>query len=160
MSDAEETTYEALKAEFEALEADHADADELPEEVDERLGEIETAMEVLQDRPIRFEDEDLALAGAFVSLDGSGRLRVERGYVRREDEPVVPSEDASDGADAASIENPDDADHDQKPPIEDDEEDVAKPLSDRLLTELTAHRTLALRDALARDPHIGLGMPA
>ncbi len=29
-----------------------------------------------------------------------------------------------------------------------------KPLSDRLVSELTAHRTLALCDALARDPQL------
>jgi ParB family chromosome partitioning protein len=33
-----------------------------------------------------------------------------------------------------------------------EEEDGIKPLPDRLVTELTAHRTLALRDALANDP--------
>jgi ParB family transcriptional regulator, chromosome partitioning protein len=35
---------------------------------------------------------------------------------------------------------------------EEDDEDAAKPLPDRLITELTAHRTLALRDALAENP--------
>src|SRR3546814_16264717 len=34
----------------------------------------------------------------------------------------------------------------------DAEEDGLKPLSDRLVMELTAHRTLGLRDALANDP--------
>jgi ParB family transcriptional regulator, chromosome partitioning protein len=34
----------------------------------------------------------------------------------------------------------------------DQDDDGLKPLSDRLITELTAHRTLALRDALANDP--------
>ena len=37
---------------------------------------------------------------------------------------------------------------------EDDDEDAARPLPDRLITELTAHRTLALRDALAENPAI------
>jgi ParB/RepB/Spo0J family partition protein len=37
---------------------------------------------------------------------------------------------------------------------EDDDEDGARPLPDRLITELTAHRTLALRDALAVSPAI------
>jgi ParB family transcriptional regulator, chromosome partitioning protein len=35
-----------------------------------------------------------------------------------------------------------------------DEDDTIRSLSDRLVTELTAHRTLALRDALANDPHV------
>ena len=153
MSDEEETTYDALKAEFDQLEADHADADELPDEVDARLGEIETAMETLQDRPVRFEEDELAIAGAFVSIDSSGRLRVERGYVCPEDEPAIPTEDQPD-ADTADA-DVDETDVDPKAGAPHDEEDDSiKPLSDRLVTELTAHRTLALRDALAGDPHI------
>ncbi len=46
MSDEEEASYQRLKAEYDALEAEHAD--ELPEEVDARLGEIETAIEALE----------------------------------------------------------------------------------------------------------------
>ena len=38
------------------------------------------------------------------------------------------------------------------PEAEAEEDDGLKPLSERLITELTAHRTLALRDALANDP--------
>ncbi|MGY3621542.1 hypothetical protein ACVJGD_007738 [Bradyrhizobium sp. USDA 10063] len=37
---------------------------------------------------------------------------------------------------------------------EEDDEDATKPLLDRLITELTAYRTLALRDALAENPAI------
>ncbi|WP_342076094.1 ParB/RepB/Spo0J family partition protein [Yoonia sp. SS1-5] len=155
MTDEEAATYDALKTEFEKLEADHADAEELPDEVDARLGEIETAMETLQDRPVRFEEEALAIAGAFVSIDSSGRLRVERGYVRPEDEPALPSDDQSDGDTADA--DVDDTDIDPEtgaPHDEENEDDGIKPLSDRLVTELTAHRTLALRDALAGDPNI------
>ncbi len=47
-----------MKAEYAALEAEHADAGELPEEVDARLGGIETAMEALEARPVRFEADD------------------------------------------------------------------------------------------------------
>jgi hypothetical protein len=34
----------------------------------------------------------------------------------------------------------------------DEEDEGVRPLSDRLMTELTAHRTLALREAIANDP--------
>jgi ParB family chromosome partitioning protein len=148
MSDEEETRYQSLKAEYDALEAEHAEVDELPDDVDTRLGEIEEAMEALEARPIRFESEDLALAGAFVSIDSSGRLRVERGYVRPEDEPVEEVEDLGDVAsEAPTI---DDADDPIAPArdVEEEEDDGLKPLSDRLVMELTAHRTLALRNAL------------
>lgn len=39
-------------------------------------------------------------------------------------------------------------------PAEEEEDEAAKSLPDRLITELTAHRTLALRDALAQYPSI------
>ncbi|MEX3014059.1 ParB/RepB/Spo0J family partition protein [Gymnodinialimonas hymeniacidonis] len=153
MSDVEAADYQALKAEYDALEGEHAEADELPEEVDARLGDIETAMEALQDRPIRFEAEDLALAGAFVSIDSSGRLRVERGYVRSEDEPVEEADDEGDVApEDTTVDDPDDI---VVPATEGEEEDDGlKPLSDRLVMELTAHRTLALRNALAQNPQV------
>ena len=35
-----------------------------------------------------------------------------------------------------------------------EEDDTIRPLSDRLVTELTAHRTLALRDGVANDPQV------
>jgi ParB family chromosome partitioning protein len=156
MSDEEQSRYEALKAEHEKLEENHAEADELPEEVDVRLGEIETAMEALQDRPLCFEADELAIAGAFVSIDGSGRLRVERGYVRPEDEPVSETDEASDADPTdpvpANAETSDAVS--TAPDAEEEEDDGLKPLSDRLVGELTAHRTLALRDRLAGDPQV------
>ena len=39
---------------------------------------------------------------------------------------------------------------------EEDEDDAIKPLPDRLVIELTAHRTLALRDAVANNPHVAM----
>lgn len=39
---------------------------------------------------------------------------------------------------------------------EPEEEDGNRPLSDRLMTELTAHHTLALREAVANDPDVAL----
>ncbi|MEM7397307.1 MAG: ParB/RepB/Spo0J family partition protein [Pseudomonadota bacterium] len=158
MSEEDERTYKALKAEYDKLEDDYAEADELPEDVDARLGEIETAMEALQNRPIRFEAEDYAIAGAFVSIDSSGGLRVERGYVRPEDEPVVEADYDPDSETVGP--DMDDATADACDPVtdqdEDDDDDGTKPLSDRLICELTVHRTMALRDALANDPQLAM----
>ena len=41
-------------------------------------------------------------------------------------------------------------------PEEDDEDDSIKPLPERLVVELTAYRTLALRNAVAENPHIAM----
>ena len=85
----EEATKASLQAEYDRLERDHAAQDELPEGVDIRCAEIETALAAFEDRPIRFDAEEIAIAGAFVSLDGMGQLRIERGYVRADDEPPI-----------------------------------------------------------------------
>jgi ParB family chromosome partitioning protein len=71
---------DALKAEVERLEQEYADADEFPDEVDKRLGEIETALEAFEERPVLYDAAEVARAGAFVSIDSAGVLRIERGY--------------------------------------------------------------------------------
>src|SRR5207245_1537580 len=96
-------TSEALRAEYEKLEHAHTDAEELPEEVDQRLGEIETALAALDERPVKYDPEEVARAGAFISIDGSGALRAERGYVRPEDEPAVPQSEPENDATVAGV---------------------------------------------------------
>ena len=152
MSEDEIASFHALKAEYDQLEEEYAE--EFPEDIDSRLGEIETAMEALQERPVRFEPDEIAGAGVFVSIGHDGRLRVERGYVRPKDEPSVESDgqDEVDGIDASAEEDVDDATPPDASDEAEEEDDGLKPLSDRLVMELTAHRTLALRDALANDP--------
>lgn len=157
--EAEQAAYEALTAEFAQIEAEQEGVDELPDDVDARLGEIETAMEAFQNRPVIYDDSEKARAGVFVSVDGSGGLRIERGYVRPEDERRVETADVDDperdGADDDARDGTDDSnasgDNGEQGDAE-EEDDTIRPLPDRLITELTAHRTLALRDALARDP--------
>ena len=68
------------------LEEQYARADELPEEVDTRLGEIEAALEAFERTAGIYDLADIARAGAFVSVDPDGALRIDRGYVRPEDE--------------------------------------------------------------------------
>jgi ParB family chromosome partitioning protein len=158
---------DALKAELEKLERKYADAEEIPEEVDARLGEIETALGEFEQRPVVYDGAEIARAGVFISIGTDGTLHVERGYVRPEDEEPVATgdteqeeEDAgqnSTGAPArpngTSATSRPPSSISGQPPTESDEEDEGfRPLSDRLMTELTAHRTLALREAVANDP--------
>jgi ParB family transcriptional regulator, chromosome partitioning protein len=156
---------DALKAELDKLEREYADAEEVPEEVDARLGEIETALAEYEQRPVVYDPTETARAGVFVSIDSSGRLHIERGYVRPEDEePVAAGEsedaegdDSDDGArtrpNGASVTSRGpSAPPGQEPDEGDGEDEGVRPLSDRLMTELTAHRTLALREAVANDP--------
>jgi len=160
LTDEERAARIALQMELDELEAEYADADELPEEVDARLGEIETAIAAFDERPIVFEPEEVVRAGAFVSIDGSGALRVDRGYVRPEDELPIEREPEVEGEERA-ITMLAQADHDgesltadPETPIEPEEDEGLKPIPDRLMTELTAHRTLALRHAVGEHPEI------
>ena len=154
----EEATRDALREEYDRLEEEYADTEDLPEEVDRRFAELETMLGTLEDRPAAFDPEEVARSGVFVSIDGAGALRVERGYVRPEDELPIPEEPAveSDAEDcydepatATSYAVPGSPVYGSPgPAAEPEEEDGIKPLPDRLLTELTTHRTLALRVAL------------
>src|SRR5262249_41051764 len=64
----EESTRDVLQAEFDRLSKDYDGADELPEKVDERLAELETALEGFESRPLSFAPAEIARAGAFVSI--------------------------------------------------------------------------------------------
>ena len=160
----EQATIEALKAEFATLEADYESAEELPDEVDHRLGEIETALAAFDARPMQFDPAEIAIGGAFVSIDANGSLSVDRGFVRPEDVPAVPVVGAHGteidggavGPASPSVQRAVITLSGQTVAQEDDEDDVVRPLPDRLVTELTAHRTLALRDALAANPHVAI----
>ena len=65
----EQATIDALNAEQDKLEFDYQDADELPDEVDQRLSEIEAALMAFEDRSVVFEPTDIVRAGVFVSID-------------------------------------------------------------------------------------------
>ncbi len=161
LSEEEQAAREALKAEYDQLEEACEGLDEIQEETDQRLAEIETALAAFEHRPLVYDADEVARAGVFVSIDGSGSLRVERGFVRPEDEPPVEaaeseaSEAMADGGDTAAMPATaaDDADSVSAEP---EEEDGLTPLSDRLVAELTAHRTLALRHAVSERPDIAM----
>jgi ParB family chromosome partitioning protein len=162
----EQATIEALKAEYDKLEAEYENADELPDDVDARLGEIEAALAVFEDRPVSYDPAEVARAGVFVSIDSDGGLSVDRGYIRPEDEaPASTNTDGEAGRDGRAAEGGEpSAPTIQRavitiggqPEVEEDEEDTVKPLPDRLVSELTAYRTLALRDALGNNPHVAM----
>ncbi|MCA0421828.1 MAG: ParB N-terminal domain-containing protein [Proteobacteria bacterium] len=168
LNDEERATREALRDEYDRLEAEYAEADDLPEDVDQRLGEIERMLGAFDSRPMTFDPEQFGRAGAFVSIDSDGSLLVERGFVRQEDEQrAVPAGAPSSGAveDDAPMEGDRSdtrvavinmAGENRGQEDDEDEGDAIKPLPERLVIELTAHRTLALRDAVANNPRIAM----
>ena len=159
-----------LRAEYDALEAAYATSEDVPDEADRRLAEIERLLAELDARALAFDPSEVARAGAFVSIDCAGAPKVERGYVRRADEASPPEPegvegDAIPGADRDDRDAPGTtpgapsaSDGTASPPAECDEEerDDGGRLPERLVTELSAHRTLALRMALSVDPDAAL----
>ncbi|UCI09483.1 ParB/RepB/Spo0J family partition protein [Mesorhizobium sp. B1-1-8] len=156
---------EALLAEYDRLEAEHGEADELPDEVDQRLGEIESALEAFDSRPMNYDACEVGRAGVFISIDRDGDLVVDRGYMRPEDETskTVDGDADRDGATEGE-------DGGEDPSVrrvtitigtpasepEEDDGDAIKPLPERLVIDLTAHRTLALCNAVAENPHVAM----
>ncbi|WP_306752087.1 ParB/RepB/Spo0J family partition protein [Paracoccus actinidiae] len=167
LTDEERVTREALRDEYDSLEAEHAEAEELPEEVDRRMGEIETALEAFEQRPMVFSPEQMSGAGVFVSLGCDGRLIVDRGHVRPKDEAAIhPGADREAGSSEAGEDGISSGagqpavittgDQPSGGGDEDTAADILKPLPESLVAELTGYRTLALRNALATHPHVAL----
>jgi ParB family transcriptional regulator, chromosome partitioning protein len=165
LTEEERKTLDALDVEYAKIEEDYQDADEFPDAIDQRLGEIEKARSAFEARSLIYDPAEIARAGVFVSIDAEGRLSVDRGYVRPEDEApagVDPESEAS--GDGETGEGPKTNGLVQRgvitvggapaEPVDDEDDDTIKPLPDRLITELTAYRTLALRNALANDPAV------
>jgi ParB family chromosome partitioning protein len=123
-----ETRYDALCDKYPHGDVPAGDA--------EKLGRIEAAIEAL--RREEYKARDIALAGAFVALAGDGSVRIERGFVRSEDEPESKTKAK-----------------DQKNPSAKGADGLA-PLSEKLVAELTAYRTSALRNELAQHPATAL----
>ncbi|OYX68457.1 MAG: chromosome partitioning protein ParB [Rhizobiales bacterium 32-66-11] len=163
LTDEERAARDALRNEYDDLESEYSEHDELPEEIDRRLGEIEAALEDFEKRPVIYDPAEIARAGVFISIDRDGEPVIERGYVRPEDEPVADAGDAENenavttaGNDSAVQRAVITIGGQPAEPEEDDDDDGVKPLPERLVIELTAHRTVALQDALANNPHVAM----
>jgi ParB family chromosome partitioning protein len=155
LTEEEQARLDALVEEYDAIGEEYRDGSDLPQEVDARLTEIDAEMNPLVNRPVTYDAQEQARAGVFVSLSHDGRLRVDRGYVRPEDEPMAEAEEASsDTVTADGLNEPavTVGGQVQESQAAADEDDTIRPLPDRLVSELTAERTLALRDALANAP--------
>jgi ParB family chromosome partitioning protein len=119
---------------YKALFDKFADRD-VPPAAAAKLERIEAAVEALNREEYRAKDR--ALAGAFVTLAHDGSVRIERGFVRPENDP-----EAESGK--------------RKGKRTDKDANGAAPMPDKLVAELTAYRTSALRNELAQHPATAL----
>ena len=107
----------------------------------DRLDAIQARLDELSALQEIWSDGDKAKAGAVVSIDHDGGLRVMRGLVRRED--MVDGADGQDGEHAA-------------PSAGSGATAAPKLLSDKLVEDLTAQRTAAMRAVLAGNADVAL----
>jgi len=164
MSAEELARHDAVKAEYDKLDAEYAEIEEADEAIENKLDQLGAELDAFSDRPCVYEPAQKAIAGAFVTLGVNGQLEIEAGFVRPEDEPRIETDEDDEGADGENVDtsNVDDADAvvvngrslSQTSEAEEPEDEGIKPLPDRLVFDLTAQRTLALRNALASDVDI------
>jgi ParB family chromosome partitioning protein len=154
-SEDEKAEIDAISSEYDALVAKWSHLEELPPDVEARLDEIDAQLEAFGDG-YAYRPDEIARGGVFVVLGPDGQARIERGHVRPEDVPVVePEAPRAEGEGGAGEAEPDAADGEGEAEDEAEADDLT-PLSDRLVADLTAHRTAGLRDALADHPDVAL----
>jgi ParB family chromosome partitioning protein len=159
--------YDAVKAEYDALDAKYAEMEEADQEIEGKLDQLGAELDAFSDRPQVYDPAQKAIAGAFVTLGANGQLQVEAGFVRPEDEPQVEADDDDDEADNGDRDPSQSDDESANGTVingrsvngasdtaEDHEDEGIKPLPERLVFDLTAQKTLALRNALAGDVDI------
>lgn len=163
LSAEDEAAREAVQMEYDSLSEEYDGAEDLPDDVDQRLTELEAEIERIDTKRHAYDPDNIARSGVFVVLNHDGTARIERGFVRPEDEAPEPeAEVESDGegyvvTEDGEIVEDGDGDGVEAPEAEDeDAEEDGKPLSDLLVRDLTAHRTLGLRLALGEQPEIAL----
>lgn len=161
LSPEDRAALDAAQAEFNSLTEQHETAEELPDEVDARFGELEAEIERLEGKRLAYDPDDIARGGAFVILNHDGAVRIERGFIRAEDEkPKAETEHDGDGSETTDAEagegrSPEDGDGEADQTATDGE-DSDSPLSDILVRDLTAHRTLGLRLNLSEQPDVAI----
>ena len=168
LSPEDEQRRDDLASRYDALAEEHnRSADDLPEEVAAELDRIEAELAALDAQQEAFRPEDMARAGVVVTLAVDGSLRVERGYVRPEDEaqpePATPDVDGGEadgetGTDGDAGETLADGGTvaPARPSPEPEDKSFAPVLSAALLAELEAHRTAGLQAAIAGQPELAV----
>lgn len=157
LSTEDQNALQAAQTEFDRLTEQHQAAEEFPDDVDARFGELEAEIERLEAKRQAYDPDDIARGGAFVILNHDGTIRIERGFIRPADEK---SQAQTEGNDAQGANEGADTDRQAAQGGDEDvvaeEEDDDRPLSDVLIRDLTAHRTLGLRLNLSEQPETAI----
>jgi ParB family chromosome partitioning protein len=154
------TALEAARCEVDQLAEWNQTAGELPDHVDARLCELEAVSERLEAKRQAYDPDDITRGGVFVILNHDGMVRIELGFIRPEDERPRPEAELAGEASVAGDTEGRDSQTLQHENGEREsatgEEDDDRPLSDSVVRDLTAHRTLGLRLDLSDQPEVAL----
>ncbi|VGO08734.1 putative plasmid stabilization protein [plant metagenome] len=143
-----------LQARQEAIEdALHAEEDAENEDAAAKLYEegsrVGEALDALYASLLAYAPETMAASGAVVTLDHAGEVIVHRGLLRPEDAKAIAQAAQTEraGGNEGDGDGQDNGDGKAAP---------AKTLSERLVRNLSAHRTAALQAELAQKPDVAL----
>ena len=166
LSAEKEAIYAAAQEKYAALSEKLEGADELPPKVAKRLQRLEEEIICIDARRHAYDRDDMNRGGLFVVLNHDGKPRIERGFIRPQDEVPEPEQEEVAGGETVidgvrvngdgeiiedgSSPDPDSGDN------EEPEGNAGQPIPDRLICDLTAHRTLGLRLALGEQPDMAL----
>ncbi|UQR64327.1 ParB/RepB/Spo0J family partition protein [Bradyrhizobium sp. C-145] len=147
------------QSQFDQLTEQYQTVEELSDDVDAQFGELEAEIERLEAKRQAYDADDIARSGAFVILNHDGTVRIERGFVRPGDEK--PQSEAEQESGDRSRNGSHDADGQSMQGNAEgaeaaSEEADDRPLSDVLVRDITAHRTLGLRLNLSEQPEVAI----
>jgi ParB family chromosome partitioning protein len=153
----ERTRMEALDAQMEALQPEYEAYDEDADESGERYQALEEKAQRIQDQRDALDaslaipyPDDLAIAGAVVTVDQNGELRIERGLIRKEDMKKLPKGNGGNGGNGKHGEQ-------GRAGMNGAGDDMLEPVhSEKLTRMLTAHRTAAIQAELMNRSEVAL----
>lgn len=124
--------YDSAQEDYDRLNAEYDGCDELPDDADQRFGELEAEIERIDAKRHAYDADEIARGGVFVILNHDGTARIERGFIRAEDE--IPEAEGEDGeavnvTEDGEVIGDEDDDEDAEPlPEDEDARDAGKPL--------------------------------
>src|SRR3546814_538512 len=89
LSDDDEARLEALSTEHDELAEGYSSYDEMPEDVAAKLEAVSDEIDAISAKLFAYDAKVIAHGGAFVVLHHDGTVRIERGFVRLEDEALA-----------------------------------------------------------------------
>ncbi|CAN5376908.1 hypothetical protein BH09PSE3_BH09PSE3_26150 [soil metagenome] len=158
LSDDDEARLQEAAEEHDALIEGYDSYESMPKDERDKAEALLAEIDTIGAKRSAYDAAIIERGGVFVSLGSEGTVKIERGFVRAEDEPQPEPETGDQNGDGVEQDDDEATEDDEALDEEDDVEnaDPAKPISDSLVRDLTAYRTLGLRLALGEHPDMAM----